>query len=190
MPKLHFRYAAMNAGKSTQLLQIEHNYAALGKAVLMLTSNVDNRFGEGKITSRLGVGKPAEVFDAKTDMYRRIERFLTEATSAIGAVLIDEAQFLSAAQVRQIHRAVHSLDVPVVCFGLRSDFRGMPFDGSAMLLTLAESIEEIKNICACGRKATMNMRCNERGERLREGPQVLIGDSSYQQVCGHCFYSD
>lgn len=190
MPKLHFRYAAMNAGKSTQLLQIEHNYSSLDKAVLLLTFHADNRFGEGRITSRLGVSKSAEVFNAATDMYERIDRFRREAIKDVGAVLIDEAQFLSKEQILQVHRAVHKLNVPVICFGLRSDFRGMPFEGSAMLLTLAESIEEIKNVCACGAKATMNMRCDEQGHRLREGPQVMIGDASYRQVCANCFYAD
>ena len=190
MAKLYFRYAAMNAGKSTQLLQIEHNYASLQRKVLLLTSHVDDRFGEGTITSRLGMSRPAEVYSVDTNMYDRIQRFLEEARESLGAVLIDEAQFLTQEQVCQIHRAVHRLNVPVLCFGLRSDFRGMPFAGSTMLLTLAESIEEIKNVCACGAKATMNMRCDQNGNRLREGPQVLVGDANYQQVCARCFYAD
>ena len=189
MAKLYFRYAAMNAGKSTQLLQIEHNYVSLGRFVLLLTAHVDDRFGEGRITSRLGVSKAAELFDANTNMFDRLDRFKRDAGRNLGAVLIDEAQFLNAEQVRQLHRAVHRLNVPVLCFGLRSDFRGMPFEGAAMLLTLAEDIEEIKNVCACGAKATMNMRTDAQGNRLREGPQVLIGDASYQQICARCFYT-
>ena len=188
MAKLYFRYAAMNAGKTTSLLQIEHNYLSLQREVLLLTSSVDDRFGEGKITSRLGVSRPAETYTTTTDMFDRVGRFADEAKDAIGAILIDEAQFLTQEQVCQLHRAVHQFGVPVLCFGLRSDFRGMPFPGSAMLLTLAESIEEIKNICSCGSKATMNMRCDAEGNRLREGPQVLIGDANYRQVCARCFY--
>jgi thymidine kinase len=190
MAKLYFRYAAMNAGKSTQLLQIEHNYAALQRRVLLLTSHVDDRFGEGRITSRLGLSRVAEVYSADTDMYERIRRFGDEGRETLGAILIDEAQFLTQEQVIQIHRGVHQLNVPVLCFGLRSDFRGMPFPGSMMLLTLAESIEEIKNVCACGSKATMNMRCDQDGNRLREGPQVLVGDANYQQKCARCFYAN
>lgn len=189
MSKLYFRYAAMNAGKSTQLLQIEHNYASLGQQVLLLTAQVDDRFGEGRITSRLGVSKSAEVFDSDTDMLVRLGQFKAAAGEQAGAVLIDESQFLGQAQVIQLHKAAHLLNIPVLCFGLRSDFQGMPFEGSAMLLTLAEDIEEIKNVCACRSKATMNMRLGPDGERLRDGPQVLIGDATYRQVCASCFYS-
>lgn len=190
MSKLYTRYAAMNAGKSTQLLQIEHNYAALNKQVLLLTAKIDNRFGVGKITSRLGVSKDAEVFDAGVDMFARVAGFRDQAGTALGAVLIDEAQFLTVEQVQQLHRAVHQLDVPVLCFCLRSDFQGKPFPGSAMLLTLSEDIEELKNVCACGSKATMNMRVDRLGQRVRQGPQVLIGDATYRQVCARCFYSE
>jgi len=190
MAKLHFRYAAMNAGKSTQLLQIEHNYASLGKRVLLLTAQVDDRFGVGSVTSRLGVSRPAEVFNADTDMFVRVAGFKLLAGEALGAVLIDEAQFLTPEQVTQLHRAVHKLGVPVLCFGLRSDFQGQPFPGSAMLLTLSEDIEELKNVCACGSKATMNMRVDADGNRITQGPQVLIGDARYRQVCAGCFYAD
>lgn len=180
----------MSAGKSTQLLQIEYNYSSLGKKVLLMAAKVDDRFGVGKITSRLGISKDAEAFDASMDLFARVASFRKEAGDALGAVLIDEAQFLTVEQVQQLHRAVHKLGVPVLCFGLRSDFQGMPFPGSAMLLTLAEDIEELKNVCACGKKATMNMRVDAEGKRVRHGPQVLIGDGSYRQVCGNCFYAD
>lgn len=180
----------MNAGKSTQLLQIEHNYASLGKQVLLMTAQVDDRFGVGKISSRLGVSKDAEVFDTSANLFDRVAAFRDQAGESLGAVLIDEAQFLTVEQVQQLHRAVHKLGVPVLCFGLRSDFQGLPFPGSAMLLTLAEDIEELKNVCACMSKATMNMRVDQDGQRVREGPQVLIGDVSYRQVCGRCFYSE
>ena len=188
MSKLYFRYAAMNAGKSTQLLQIAHNYESLGTKVLLLTSGLDDRFGVGKISSRLGVSKEAKVFNNTTDLFARIAQFKAEAGTDAGAVLIDEAQFMTSLQAQQLHRAVHTFDVPVMCYGLRSDFTGNPFQGAAMLLTLAESIEEVKNLCACRKKATMNMRVDADGNRVKEGPQVLIGDAVYRQVCGICFY--
>ena len=190
MAKLYFRYAAMNAGKSTQALQVTHNYESLGKMVMLMTAEVDGRFGEGQITSRLGVSRAADCFNDSTDMFVAIEQFRQDAGDRLGAVLIDEAQFLSSEQVRQIHKAVHQLGVPVLCYGLRTDFRGQPFAGSTMLLALAESLEEIKNVCSCGRKATMNIRCDAEGKRLREGPQILIGDANYRQACACCFYTD
>lgn len=190
MAKLHFRYAAMNAGKSTHLLQIAHNYNSLGKDVLLLTAKVDNRFGVGRITSRLGISKEADVYEKSDDLFNTLTLYKNMVGEAAGAVLVDEAQFLTSDQVRQLHKAVHKLNLPVLCFGLRSDFRGLPFEGSAMLLTLAEDIEELKNVCACGAKATMNMRVDADGNRLREGPQVQIGDASYKQACAKCFYED
>lgn len=190
MAKLYFRYAAMGAGKSTQLLQIEYNYASLGKHVLLLTSQTDDRWETGVITSRLGVKKAAALFNASTDMFVEVENFKEKAGEKVGAVLVDEAQFLTAEQVQQLHRAVHKLGVPVLCFGLRSDFQGMPFPGSSMLLAIAEDLEELKTMCACDKKATMNMRVDEAGNRVRHGPQVLIGDGNYRQVCGSCFYEE
>ncbi len=180
----------MNAGKSTQLLQIEHNYRSLGRSVLLMTAAVDDRFGVGAITSRLGVSSEADAFTSQTDMFDLVAQYRASVTeNELGAILIDEAQFLSAKQVSQLHEAVHVHGVPVLCFGLRSDFQGQPFEGSAMLLALAEDIEELKNVCACGAKATMNMRVDATGQRVRSGPQVLIGDATYRQVCGKCFYS-
>lgn len=190
MAKLYFRYAAMNAGKSTQLLQIEHNYRSLGRSVMLLTAAVDDRFGVGAITSRLGVSSEADVFTSKTDMFDLVGQYRASVSdNELGAILIDEAQFLQGEQVQALHRAVHTFDVPVLCFGLRSDFQGNPFPGSAMLMALAEDIEELKNVCSCGSKATMNMRVDAEGNRVRSGPQVLIGDATYRQVCGKCFYS-
>lgn len=190
MAKLYFRYAAMNAGKSTQLLQIEYNYKQLGRQVQLLTAKVDDRFGQGIITSRLGISSVAAMFTKKTDMFEVVKQYRAFVTDdTIGAILIDEAQFLTGEQVRDLHRAVHLLGVPVLAFGIRSDFQGMPFEGSAMLLTLAEDVEELKNVCSCGAKATMNMRVDAEGNRVRSGPQVLIGDATYRQVCGKCFYN-
>lgn len=190
MAKLYFRYAAMNAGKSTHLLQIAHNYNSLGKDVLLMTAKVDNRFGVGRITSRLGLSQEANVYTSSDNLFDTLTMYNNMFGDAAGAVLVDEAQFLTAEQVQQLHKAVHKLNLPVLCFGLRSDFRGQPFEGAAMLLTLAEDIEELKNVCACGAKATMNMRVDGAGNRLREGPQVQIGDALYKQACAKCFYQD
>lgn len=190
MAKLHFRFAAMNAGKSTQLLQIRHNYQTLGRSAMLLTAAVDDRFGVGTITSRLGPSAEADVFRKDTDMFTLVEQYRASVNDdELGAILIDEAQFMSPEQVQQLHRAVHVFNVPVLCFGLRSDFQGNAFPGAAMLLTLAEDIEELKNVCACSSKATMNMRVDSTGQRVRSGPQVLIGDATYMQVCARCFYS-
>jgi thymidine kinase len=185
MAKLFLRYAAMNAGKSTYLLQVAHNYREIGKPVLLLTSALDDRAGLGVISSRIGLRQGAHTYDRATDFEQLLSR------ARVACVLVDEAQFLTAAQARQLHRWVHLRDTPVMCFAIRTDFAGNPFEGSAALLALAEDVEEIKTVCACGRKATMNMRLDERGQRVREGPQILIGDNDrYRQVCAKCFYLD
>jgi thymidine kinase len=172
----------MNAGKSTALLQVAHNYEEQGQQVKLYTAAIDNRYGVGLITSRLGPQRQVDTFDAGTD-------FLT-AAPAVACVLVDEAQFLTKDQVQQLHQLAQVRGVPVICYGLRSDFRGDPFPGSAYLLALADDIEEIKNICSCGKKATMNVRVDSEGRRIREGEQVSIGgNESYRQACGRCFYS-
>lgn len=182
MAKLFFRYAVMNSGKSTQLLQIANNYESLDKSVLVLTAAVDNRYGVRKITSRLNIQRDCEVFDDKTD-------FGCLDVADMSCVLLDEAQFLTPGQVSQLHELAHVRNVPVICFGLRVDFKGEPFPGSAWLLSLADDIEEIKTICHCGRKATMHIRIDASGKRVVDGPQVEIGgDSRYRSVCGQCFY--
>lgn len=185
MAKLYFRYSAMNAGKSTALIQVAHNYEENGRRVVLYTAAIDHRFGRGVITSRIGPQREALTFDTDTD-------FLTDMTAMrdISCVLIDEAQFLTPQQVRQVHRGAHGLDIPVICYGIRSDFAGEPFPGSSYLLTLADSIEELKNVCSCGRKATMNPRFAENGERIIDGEQVAIeGDVEYRPMCAKCFYA-
>ena len=172
----------MNAGKSTSLLQVAHNYEEQGQKVKLYTAKIDNRYGVGQITSRLGPQRQTDVFDAGTN-------FL-ESVPEVACVLVDEAQFLTTAQVQQLHQLAQVRGIPVICYGLRSDFRGAPFPGSAYLLALADDIEEIKNICTCGKKATMNVRVDPQGQRIREGEQVSIGgNESYRQACGRCFYS-
>ena len=184
MAKLYFRYSAMNAGKSTALLQVAHNYEEHGRAVRLFTSALDNRYGVGNVTSRLGPQRNASTFDADLDFYAYLEE-----QGELSCVLVDEAQFLTAAQVKQLHRAAHVLGIPVICYGIRSDFQGEPFPGAAYLLTLADSVEELKTICACGKKATMNVRIDAEGRRITAGEQIAIeGQARYIQQCAQCFY--
>lgn len=181
MAKLYFRYSAMNAGKSTALLQVAHNYEEQGQQVCLYTAAIDHRYGVGKITSRLGPQRDAAIFDGDFD-------FFIDAPT-VNCILVDEAQFLSSAQVKQLHRLAHVRGIPVICYGLRSDFLGEPFPGSGYLMALADTIEELKNICTCGKKATMNIRVDAHGQRVTSGQQIDIGGNErYQHVCGRCFY--
>lgn len=190
MAKLYFRYAAMNAGKSTALLQTAYNYEERGMAVVLLTAEIDTRDGAGTISSRLGLSRPAYSFNANHSMAERIAHAQQNAWIAqLACVLIDEAQFLTKVQVEELHRWAHSFDIPVMCYGLRSDFQGKAFEGSATLLVLADDIEEMKTICECGNKASMNARFTDDGERIREGSQILIGGNTrYRALCPDCFY--
>jgi thymidine kinase len=184
--KLHLRYGSMNVGKSTQLLQIAFNYEEGGHKVAIFTSALDNRTAVGEVVSRLGARRSAQVFHRDTNF----AALLHGQESEISCVLIDEAQFLTAAQVRDLHRIAALNNLPIMAFAIRSDFQGMPFEGSTYLLALAEDVQEIKAICACGRKSTMNMRIDNQGDRVSEGSQILIGGNNrYRQVCARCFYS-
>lgn len=172
----------MNAGKSTSLLQVAHNYEEQGQQVKLYTAAIDDRYGVGLITSRLGPQRQVDTFHSETS-------FL-DSVPQVACLLVDEAQFLTTAQVQQLHQVAQVRGIPVICYGLRSDFRGEPFPGSAYLLALADDIEEIKNICTCGKKATMNIRVDAQGRRIKEGEQVSIGgNESYLQACGRCFYA-
>lgn len=183
--KLHFRYGSMNTGKSTQLLQIAYNYEEGGQRIKLFTAAIDNRTSLGEVSSRLGARRAADVFDESTDFYA-----ILSGESDLSCVLIDEAQFMSTAQAQQVHKLAALRNIPVMCFGLRTDFKGEPFPGSTYLLALAEDMQEIKAICSCGRKSTMNMRIDESGKKVTEGSQVLIGGNSrYRQVCARCFYN-
>jgi thymidine kinase len=183
MAKLFFRFSAMNAGKSAALLQVAHNYEEQGCRIKLYTSVVDDRYGVGRVASRLGISRDALV-------YHNAFNFLKDMhVENVSCVLVDEAQFLTKEQVVQLHQVAHLKGVPVICYGLRSDFQGNPFPGAAHLLALADDLEEMKNICKCGRKASMNMRVDESGNAVVEGNQVEIGGNSrYQQVCPACFY--
>jgi len=183
--KLYFRYAAMNAGKSTALLQAAYNYEERGMRVRLFTAALDNRTGQGVIGSRLGLQRPVETFGPETVFD------LQGLGEGIACVLIDEAQFLTHEQVQQLHRLAHRGGPPILCYGLRSDFRGVAFPGAAALLTLADDLEEMKTICACARKASMNLRVDDQGRRVKEGEQVVIGGNErYRAVCPHCFYTE
>lgn len=173
MAKLYFYYSAMNAGKSTTLLQSAHNYAERGMRTLLYTPRIDTRYGEGRITSRIGLQNSAHVFDPKFDIFVHIRE--QHKADPVHCVLIDEAQFLSKTQVLQLTLVCDRLKIPVLCYGLRTDFRGEPFEGSQYLLAWAEELSEIKTVCRSGRKATMNARLDADGNRVWEGAQVEIG---------------
>ncbi|MCA0404503.1 MAG: thymidine kinase [Proteobacteria bacterium] len=182
MAKLYFYFSAMNAGKSTVLLQSSHNYRERGMQTLLFTPAIDNRFKRGMICSRIGLAEEANIFDAKTNIYDVVKLSLKNA--AYACILIDEAQFLTKEQVYQLTEITDKLHIPVLSYGLRTDFLGELFEGSQYLLALADELVEIKTICHCGRKAIMNMRINEKGEAVRQGEQVLIGgNDNYVSVC-------
>lgn len=182
MAKLYFHYSTMNAGKSTVLLQAAHNYIERGMQVFLLTAQVDDRAGDGRIASRIGIGKDADTFNTLDDLFKKIDTRLQAAPCA--CVFIDEAQFLSEAQVWQLARAVDDLKVPIMCYGLRVDFQGKLFPGSAALLALSDEMREVRTICHCGKKATMVIRQDEDGRALTTGDQVQIGgNETYVSLC-------
>lgn len=186
MAKFYFYYSAMNAGKSTTLLQSSYNYNELGMNPLVLTPQLDNRSGEGKVASRIGLNAEATTFVQTDNLLDRIKE-LHEARP-VHCVLVDEAQFLTKQQVRQLSDVVDELDIPVLAYGLRTDFQGNLFEGSENLLAWADSLTEIKTICHCGRKATMVLRLGEDGKPLRDGAQVKIGgNETYMSVCRRHF---
>lgn len=174
MAKLYFYYSSMNAGKTTNLLQSAYNYFERGMRTVILTPALDNRYGEGVVASRIGLRSEAERFTAETDLLA-VVRSNIEKHGALHCVFVDEAQFLSKAQVWQLTDVVDELHIPVLAYGLRTDFRGELFEGSRYLLAWADSLEEIKTICHTGRKATMVVRVDEQGRAITEGPQVEIG---------------
>ena len=182
MAKLYFNYSSMNAGKSTMLLQANHNYIERGMNPRIYTSDLDNRFGKGEIVSRIGLKAKSNIFTSKTDIYRDILNF--SKNSIVDCVLIDEAQFLTQNQVSQLGKVVDELDIPVLTFGIRTDFQGNLFEGSKYLLAWADNLKEIKTVCHCGRKATMVLRLNTKGEVVSDGTQIEIGgEEKYVSVC-------
>ncbi|WP_380785391.1 thymidine kinase [Sphingomonas sp. R86521] len=186
MAKLYFYYASMNAGKSTNLLQADFNYRERGMATMLFTAGVDDRFEHGTITSRIGLSEASIAFDATTDLGKCVADRLRH--EPIACVLVDEAQFLSAAQVDQLAHICDVLGVPVLAYGLRTDFQGALFPGSARLLAIADSLVEIKSVCVCGRKATMNLRVDAQGHAIAEGRQTEIGGNDrYVALCRRHF---
>lgn len=183
MAKLYFYYAAMNAGKSTVLLQSSHNYRERGMQTLLFTPALDTRYQYGTICSRIGLSEQAYAFSATENLYE-ITVNLQQNGHDYACVLIDEAQFLTREQVYQLTEITDQMGIPVLAYGLRTDFKGELFPGSQFLLAWADELTELKTICHCGRKAIMNMRINEQGEAVVEGEQVLIGgNESYVATC-------
>lgn len=181
MAKLYFSYAAMNAGKSTILLQAAYNYRERGMEVLLLTSALYKDDEDGHISSRIGIGADAILYTEKTDLYALVSDAISNHT--LSAVFVDEAQFLTNEQAWQLARIADHLNVPVLAYGLRTDFRGELFQGSAALLAIADSLREIRTICECGRKATMVVRLGPDGKALTEGEQVSIAKTTYLSLC-------
>lgn len=173
MAKLYFYYSAMNAGKSTNLLQSAHNYEERGMRVLLFTPRIDLREGEGIISSRIGLSRHAIAFGTDQDLYKHIRD--ENKSDRVHCVFVDESQFLSAVQVLQLTLVCDRLGIPVLCFGIRTDFQGEPFEGSKYLLSWADEMSEIKTICHSGKKATMNARLDQDGNRIFQGEQIDIG---------------
>lgn len=182
MAKLYFNFSAMNAGKSTILLQASHNYQERGMATLLLTAQLDNRAGVGQIASRIGLQADAHLFNAETNLAELITQ--QHQQSPLSCVLVDEAQFLSPDQVWQLAHISDALGIPIMCYGLRTDFQGKLFPGSATLLAIADNLREIRTICHCGRKATMVVRQSEDGQIAKSGAQIEIGgNDKYISLC-------
>lgn len=182
MAQLYFYYSAMNAGKSTALLQSSYNYQERGMRTLVYTAEIDDRFGAGKVSSRIGLSSPAKLYNPQTNL---LEEIRTEvATQSVHCVLVDESQFLTRQQVHELSEVVDELDIPVLCYGLRTDFRGELFIGSQYLLAWSDKLVELKTICFCGRKASMVLRLDQAGKPYAEGEQVVIGGNErYVSVC-------
>lgn len=182
MAKLYFYYSAMNAGKSTTLLQSAYNYQERGMQTLLLTAALDDRYQQGSITSRIGISATAELFTTNTELLQLVQT--QHDRHKIGCVLVDEAQFLTQDQVYQLSEVVDQLAIPVLAFGIRTDFKGELFAGSQALLAWADKLIELKTICHCGSKANMVIRVDADGHAIKEGTQVEIGGNDrYVSVC-------
>lgn len=186
MAKLYFYYSSMNAGKSTSLLQSSYNYKERGMRTLVLAPELDDRYGTGKVTSRIGLEAEATSFGINDNLFELIESRVVD--EPLHCVLIDEAQFLTKRQVFELGEVTDSLDIPVLAYGLRTDFQGEPFEGSKYLLAWADNLKELKAICHCGKKATMVIRMDEHGNPIREGSQIQIGGNDrYVSMCRRHF---
>jgi len=186
MAKLYFYYSSMNAGKSTSLLQSSYNYRERGMNTIILSPEMDDRYGEGKVTSRIGLQADSTDFKETDDLLDLVTRM--NAEQVIHCVLVDEAQFLTRQQVYELGEIADGMDIPVLAYGLRTDFLGEPFEGSKYLLSWADNLKEIKAICHCGAKATMVIRLDEQGNAIHEGSQVEIGGNDrYVSMCRRHF---
>ncbi|CAM4382829.1 MAG: Thymidine kinase [Legionellaceae bacterium] len=184
MAKLHFYFSAMNAGKSTVLLQSAYNYEERGMKTILFTPAIDTRYSLGKITSRIGLQADAIPFDSEFNLFEYVSKVLSVPDHKIKCIFIDEAQFLNKQQVSQLTEIVDLFNLPVLAYGLRVDYMGEPFEGSKYLLAWAEEINEIKTICHCGSKATMNLRIDAEGNSVKQGEQIVIGgNESYIATC-------
>lgn len=182
MAQLYFYYSAMNAGKSTALLQSSYNYQERGMRTIIYTAEIDNRFGSGKVSSRIGLSSPAKLYNNNTALFSAIQA--EHQMEPVHCVLIDECQFLTRDQVKALSDVVDNLNIPVLCYGLRTDFRGELFSGSHYLLAWSDKLVELKTVCHCGRKAGMVLRLDENGRPFDEGEQVVIGGNErYVSVC-------
>jgi thymidine kinase len=187
MAKLYFYYAAMNAGKSTTLLQADYNYRERGMETMLWTAAFDDRSGVGQIGSRIALSAPAATYSDDTDLFAAVGKELTRRT--LDCLLVDEAQFLTRDHVLQLCRVADEVGIPVLCYGLRTDFRGQLFPGSAALLALADVLVELKAVCECGRKATMNLRVDSEGHAVAAGAQTEIGGNDrYVALCRRHFF--
>jgi thymidine kinase len=184
--KLYFYYASMNAGKSTVLLQASFNYRERGMHTMLFTAAIDDRAGQGIIASRIGLSAPADTFAPETDLFAAVAS--AHAVGTLNCVLVDEAQFLTKDQVWQLAHVADDLGIPVLCYGLRTDFLGNLFPGSQWLLAIADTLTELKAVCACGRKATMNLRIDGQGKPVASGQQTEIGGNDrYVALCRRHF---
>lgn len=185
MAKLYFYYSTMNAGKSTTLLQSSFNYRERGMNTLLLTAAFDDRFGVGKVSSRIGLSQEADLFSDSMDLYKHVLN--KHAEQDFNCVLVDEAQFLTKDQVWQLSEVCDQIGIPVLCYGIRTDFQGQLFEGSQWLLAWADVLQELKTICHCGKKANMVVRIDAQGKAIKEGTQVEIGGNDrYVSLCrGH-----
>ena len=182
MAKLYFSYSTMNAGKSTVLLQASHNYGERGMKTMLFTAELDNRSKVGSISSRIGLSEKASTFNNDDNLFSSVKKRLKK--DIISCVFIDEAQFLTDKQVWELSDVVEILNIPVMCFGLRTDFQGKLFEGSSTLLAIADELKEIKTICHCGKKANMVVRVDSNGKVLKEGAQIEIGgNEKYISLC-------
>jgi len=186
LAQLYFYYSSMNAGKSTALLQSAYNYQERGMHPFILSAALDDRYGIGKVTSRIGLAADAQLFNTSDDLFNILNA--EHDKQHIDCILIDESQFLSRDQVKQLTQVVDHLHIPVLCYGIRTDFRGELFPGSQYLLAWADKLIELKTVCHCGRKATMVVRTDEQGKVIKDGEQVVIGGNDrYQSLCRRHF---